>query len=468
MQAPAVVLADARPRGSHPLQPLPNAVNALALLLFALPLASSADVLTIPGEVHDALVVPGAGGGLQIHLVRTHKGRRQLLPVGGDKAQATPITVPAEVVAVDACAPFGLVLQDARGLTDTAGKRLLEGRPLLARPDPNALFVADLCSAGELRLPVAGGLLVRSVDGHTERLSFAHRARAYSGAVHRGLRPQRPYGMALSLYAPRQLDVDVNGDGRPDLVLIHESRIKTFVRLANGRLDPRGTERDFNRDLAAYGDDVRMLVGDADGDGRAELIIGVSAGAVPERSAALRVRSGARAFDGKIEELWSKGGLVAPLAASPGGLVVGFVDTSMVALGAALLTGEVPLAVYRGDGPELPLTAVVDVRRGRMAGSLPVVEVNLVGDSRPDLVDLGLPGRVAIHPATARGFAEDPSTEHRVPAFIHVVALPQTGRLVLIGEPGFARDRRGPLFKRTQVTLLDGKDRRASRGRFRR
>lgn len=431
---------------------------AIPALVALLPIAAAADVRTVPGEVHDAVVAPAAGRDA-VWVTRTLDGRRELVPLLADGGVGETLRVPSDVVSVDGCAPFGLVFQDARGLRDAAGKRLLEGRPLLARPDPEALFAADLCHDGELRLAVADGVFVRAKDGSLQRLRFLARARAYSGRVHRGLRPRRPYGMALSLYAPRLIDADVNGDGLDDLICVHESRVKVFLRGKDGRLSQKGRERDLARELSAPGDDVRVLAGDTDGDGKAELYVGVTAGAVPERSVAFRFTSGARPFDGAPKRLWDKKGLVAPLSASRRGLVVGWVDTSMVALGAALLTGEVPLTVTRGDGPELALTAVVDVRKGRMAGSLPVTVLDLDRDGTEDLIDLGLPGRAAVHPGTARGWLEEPVAEHKIPNFIHAVPLPGVRTLALIGEPGLARDRSSRAARylpRTQVTLITG------------
>jgi hypothetical protein len=441
-------------------------VIAPSALLLLLPFASAAFVLHVPGEVHDVIEAP-AGGDVQMWISRTRAGARELVPVLAGRRQGPPIRVAPDVVAVDACAPFGLVLQDGAGIVDAKGKRLLSGRPLLSNADPRALFRADLCRGGELRMPVPEGLRVRAPDGGTALLPFDHRARAYSGSAHRGLRPRRPYGMALSLYAPRLIDADTNGDGRDDLVCVHESRVKVFLRGADGRLQPRGHERDFATVLHASDADLRMLVGDSDGDGRAELFVGITKGAVPERSAAYRVRSKRRPFDGEPEQLWSKAGFVAPLAATKHGLVVGQVDTSMVALGAALLTGEVQLNVSRGDGPDISLTALVDVRKGRMAGAMPIVTTDLDRDGRRDLVDVGLPGRAAVHPGTARGFLAEPTAEHKIGPFVHIVSLPARHTLALVGEPELGRGRptddfgfelrsSAPAAPRTRVTLLTG------------
>lgn len=429
----------------------------------------------VDGDARDALFLPASeGDAAGIWVSRTSRGgKRELVLYSEGGAVRRVVPVPASAVAVDACQGLGLVFSDARGVIDHEGKRLLEGAVLLGVPDPGALYVAPLCgtggAAGELRVAVHGGILVRSKDGSVVTLPFAHRARAYSGKVHRGLRASRPYALALSLYAPHLLDADVNGDGREDLILVHEGRVGVFLRGADGKLTPQGA---VVRDLASRleGDevDVRVLAGDLDGDRKADIILSLTEGAVPERSTVQVLYADALAGGGSARTLWTRSGLAAPLGlvtrAKGRALVVGEVDTSLVALGTALVTGEVPLRVQlhgsaSGDRRQsssrpLSLKAQLDVRGGRMAGAMPVVSVDFDGDGREDLLDLGRPGRAALHPGTDGGFSASPVAEHSVAAFAHVVPLPTLPGVVLIGTPEKGK---------TRVTLLVGERTRASR-----
>lgn len=435
----------------------------------ALALASPTSFL-VDGDARDALFLAAPGedeGSLWVSRT-TRAGKRELVLVGPGGAVRQVVRVPAAAVAVDACAGLGLVFSDARGVLDAEGKRLLEGNVLLGVPDPGALYAAPLCGTGaaegELRVAVHGGILVRAKDGAVVTLPFSHRARAYSGKVHRGLRGSRPYALALSLYAPHLLDADVNGDGRLDLVAVHEGRVGVFLRGSDGKLTPNGA---VVRELTgALGDDVdvRVMTADLDGDARADIIISLTEGAVPDRSTVQVLSGDALAKGGRPQTLWTRTGLSAPLGVVTRGraraLVVGEVDTSMVALGAALFTGEVPLKVQlhesaaRGSsGKPLALKAQLDVRGGRMAGAMPVVSVDFDGDGREDLLDLGRPGRAALHPGTDAGFSPTAVAEHAVPAFTHVVPLPKLPGVVLVSNPEKGK---------TRVTLLSGERTRAS------
>ena len=68
-------------------------------------------------------------------------------------------------------------------------------------------------------------------------------------------------------------------------------------------------------------------------------------------------------------------------------------------------------------------------------GALPVVTVDLDGDGLTDLLDLGQPGRAALHRGTKTGFADEPSESWSIPRFVHVVALPRVRTVVLVGQP---------------------------------
>ena len=413
-----------------------------ALSLFALLATAPAPTVTVPGSAVDALYV--GGDAPEILISTAQGGRRRLVHLDArDLSTRASAAVPAGTLFFDACplpAAKGdqVVLADGSGLTDVDGDRLLEGRALFSVPDPSALLVSELCgksgdARGELRLPVVDGIAVKG-SGGARLLRMSHAGRAYSGRVHRGLRPERGYDAALSLYAPRSLDVDVDGDGDLDLALVHEGRLTVFARDGGQLSSAPLVSRDLASAVGAGDDaDLRVRLADIEGDRRVEAVVGVTRGAIPERSEAFVV-GGTAAFSSS-RPLWQREGLVAPLGVRGRLLVIAEVDTSLVSLSGVLLTGKVPLRVHVGEGPALALTARADVRAGRMDGAMPVVSVDFDGDGTLDLLDLGEPGRAALHPGTADGYTLDPSLRLEVPAFVHVVAMPQLPGVVLIGAP---------------------------------
>lgn len=416
----------------------------LALLtLLAHVTAAPAASVAIGGVATDALFVGGATPELWVSA--TQGGQRRVVRLDArDLSTRASVPVSAAALFLDACPLPGaqgdqVVLADASGLTDIDGDRLLEGRALFTVPDPGALLVSDLCgksgaARGELRVLVVEGIAVKG-RGAPRTLKMTHAARAYSGRVHRGLRPERGYDAALSLYAPRAIDVDADGDGDLDLALVHEGRL-TLFRRTDGVLEPAAQ---VNVDLAhavGAGDDadLRVRLADIEGDGRVEAVVGVTRGAIPERSEAYLISGGRKPF-ASARPLWRKDGMVAPIGARGRELVIAEVDTSLVSLSGVLLTGKVPLRVRVGDGAPLALTARADVRAGRMDGAMPVVSVDFDGDGTFDLLDLGEPGRAALHPGSAGGFELDATTVWQVPGFVHVVPMPQLPGVVLIGAP---------------------------------
>ncbi|MCC7109613.1 MAG: hypothetical protein IT382_10015 [Deltaproteobacteria bacterium] len=413
-----------------------------ALSLFALLATAPAPTVTVPGSAVDARYVGGEAP--EILISTAQSGRRRLLHLDArDLSTKSSAPVPAGTLFFDACplpAAKGdqVVLADGSGLTDVDGDRLLEGRALFSVPDPSALLVSELCgksgdARGELRLPVVDGIAVKG-SGGARVLRMSHAGRAYSGRVHRGLRPERGYDAALSLYAPRSLDVDVDGDDDLDLALVHEGRLTVFARDGGQLAAAPLVSRDLALAVGAGDDaDLRVRLADIEGDRRVEAVVGVTRGAIPERSEAFVV-GGTAAFSSS-RPLWQREGLVAPLGVRGRALVIAEVDPSLVSLSGVLLTGKVPLRVHVGEGPALALTAKADVRAGRMDGAMPVVSVDFDGDGTLDLLDLGEPGRAALHPGTADGYTLDPSLRLEVPAFVHVVAMPQLPGVVLIGAP---------------------------------
>lgn len=445
-------------------------------LALSLALASPSSFV-VEGDARDALFLPSSAGADEagVWVSRTsRRGQRELVLVDEQGKVRRTVRVPRGAVSVAACARRGLVFSDARGIVDDEGERLLEGPALLGVPDPSSLYTAPLCAdaaPGELRLAVRDGLRVLSADGSVVTLPFVHRARAYSGQVHRGLRGTRPYALALSLYAPHLLDADMNGDGRVDLVAVHEARVGVFLRGADGKLTPDGAVvRDLEGVLGGGDDvDLRVHVSDLDADGRADVVLSLTRGAVPDRSTVIVLSADALANPRAAEKArWQRDGLLAPLGVVRRGagrdLVLAEVDTSLTALGSALLTGYVSLEVRLYSlasrrGPSsvtrpLALSAQLDVRAGRMAGAMPVVSVDFDGDGREDLLDLGRPGRAALYPGGDSGFRAQPVAEHTVGPFAHVVPMPALPGVVLIGEPENGK---------TRVTLLKGERPRASR-----
>ena len=403
--------------------------------------------------------------------VGTSKGRHleRLFPSTGEGARLVAVPRTATFVAAcpDAAGVDVLQFVDDRGVVAADGARVLTTRPLTRVPDPAQLFVADLCPRalpGEMRLPVEEGVLVRAPDGATTTLPFDHRARAFSGRMHRGFRPARTYAAAVSLYAPRLYDVDVDGDGALDLVVSHEERMVVFPRRDGKLSKDLLVEIDLVRALGLKSvDDVdlRTLVGDVDGDRRADLVIGVTAGALPERSSTwlLSTARGGAPLGARAQVLDGEG-LIAPLAVvtrrGAPHVLFADVDTSMMSLGAVLLSGSVDVQTSLRDasgarrkGPVLG--AAVDVRRARMVGALPIADVDLDGDGVSDLFDVGIPGRAFVYRGTAEGYETSPAFELSVPTFEHIVSLKDERVIVLVGSP----DVRSSLAS-TRVAIVRG------------
>jgi len=456
------------------------ASSLLLLVSGALLALANPQIVSVEGEVADVLTRRTAAGTEMWASTLVTGGRRLtriLAPQGA--ADVETLRVPKGAVFVDACPPSaeqkavgdaGLSADefhfvDESGLVAEGGRRVIAARPLTSVADPSVLFVADLCPralAGEIRVPVSEGILVRARDSTTTTLPFDHRARAFSGRVHRGLRPARSYAAAVSVYAPRLFDVDVDGDGVRDLVVAHEERVVVFARRA-GRLDPKPlVEIDLMHALGenmSAEHDLRILVDDVDGDRRADMLVGVTTGALPERSSTWLLTSGTAPF-AQRSKLVDGTGLVAPIAVvvREGAPRVLFseVDTSMISLGAVLLSGSVDVKTAlreptgaRQSGPTL--AAAVDVRRARMVGALPIADVDLDGDGLSDLLDLGIPGRAIIYRGTSVGYESRPHVDLRVPGFTHVVSLPHERAIVLVGAPAGAGTRRT-----TEVAIVRG------------
>jgi hypothetical protein len=362
--------------------------------------------------------------------------------------------VPADALAFDWCGGR-VVFADDAGVVDADGRRLLEATPLLAVADPDKLLAASLCPRGgraagtgaggtsEVRLAVAEGIAVRDGDGPVHTLTMRHRARGYPGRLSRALRPERNYAMALSLYAPRLVDVDVDADGDLDVVAVQDDRALAWLRGRDGLAATPAVEMDLAALVRAGEDaDLRTQVVDIEGDGRAELVVGVVRGAVPERSEIWIASSGAAPFS-SVRRAVATDGFAAALDVRRGGrgVVVAAIDTSLVSLSTVLLTGRLEVRVRVDDAEPMILPAAVDVRGARLVGALPIVSVDFDGDGHEDLLDLGLPGVAALHLGRRGrgGFEASPAARWDVPGFQQAVALPAQRAIALIGAPEAGR-----------------------------
>jgi hypothetical protein len=434
----------------------------LAAALGAAPLTVSTTV--IEGEASDALV--GEGGGLLLTVAGPRRGLVRLTAKG-----AGPLTpAPKGAISVAGCGERGerLVFATADGLVDAKGTLLLGGQALFVLPDREHFYVAQLCgevpgTRDELRLVVREGLKVlRPGRGAARILAWTHTGRTYSGRVHRGLRPARPYGGASSVYAPHLVEGDVDQGGTPDLVAQHEGRLAVYLRGADGQLRTTpAAEVDLYAASGGAGGDLRVHFGDLDDDGRLDAVIGRAEGPLSERSTAWWLRSTKAGLLAGSTRLWDDEGLAAPLAVidrpraardphSGSAVLATALDTNLVAMGGVLLSGNlsVPLKLRRVTGPEQKLISArgpevgieLQVRRMKTSGALPLASVDLDGDGLTDLLDLGAPGEARVYRGTRQGFASTPEV-FDVPSFIHVVPLPAAGTVVLLGPPAKGKTR---------------------------
>jgi hypothetical protein len=366
-------------------------------LLLALALAPPAPVavreVNVPGEVVDVIDRPGDEALLSTH----HRGKRKLVPLAGRGT----IPAPGDAVFVDSCAGR-IVYATPAGLQDDAGVAL-PGDALFRVPDPARLFRAPLCSrAGELWLPTPDG--VKTPSGV---LRFPRAPRAYTGEGHGSLRG-RDYGAALSLYAPQLHEADLDGDGDLDVVMTWRRQAAAFRRGPKG-LEPKGARLPLPR---APGADLRFHVGDLDDDGRAELVVTALKGLIPERTQAWVMDE--VLTKPRTSKLWDRAGFTAPLSVD-GGLLLFHIDTSVVAMGAVLVTGKLPLVVERRTARgferllELEIAASVG---GGITGNLPAL-VDLDRDGDLDLVDTGA-DQARVYLQARGGFPKAPS--HAWPA----------------------------------------------------
>ena len=106
-----------------------------------------------------------------------------------------------------------------------------------------------------------------------------------------------------------------------------------------------------------------------------------------------------------------------------------------MALSGVVLTGKVPFELRRGDQALMTLPTVADVRAGRVDGALPVADVDLDGDGRLDVVDLGEPGR-AVWWRGDGGAGATSTSSLSIPRLDRAIGAPGLRRVVLIGRSG--------------------------------
>ncbi|HET8660593.1 MAG TPA: SpvB/TcaC N-terminal domain-containing protein [Micromonosporaceae bacterium] len=188
-------------------------------------------------------------------------------------------------------APAGLALRDPGvQLLDADG----DGRPdlLVSRPGLAGYFPLehDATWGRFRRYPQAPTFdlddpQVRLVDldgdGVTDALRagvrlecfFSDPGRGWTGPVlTRQETPETPDGMPrLTLADPRVKLADLTGDGLSDLVLVHDGDVQYFPNLGRGRWGERLRMAASPRLPAGY-DPRRVLLGDVDGDGLADLV----------------------------------------------------------------------------------------------------------------------------------------------------------------------------------------------------
>lgn len=423
------------------------------------------DQVQVEGSVTD--VVVGDGGLLISHVAR---GLRKLsrLDVRGVLSAGPPVAPSA--VAAGLCGD-AVFFVDERGLVDARGTVVIARAPLLPVPDAEVLLFVPVCpTPRERMLLVREGVVVVRLDDtgavvDEVLLAFAHRARGYTGGSARSLKGERPYAAALSLYAPWTFSFDADRDGDLDLVLVHEERALVFRRTKAGVLRGPAVERHLG-DLvgAPAGSDIRAHVG---GGG---LVVTASAGALPEQTVVATIVGAPDRPLSQVARRDVVSGLVVflappttplsstvaatrdcsgaldvscgPLARSApplppvGEPLLARIDTSLVALSGVVLTGKVPLELRRGSRSLMTLPTVADVRAGRVDGALPVADVDLNGDGRADVVDLGEPGRAALWQGDGAGGFEASSTSLAIPRLDRALGAPGLARVVLVGRAG--------------------------------
>ncbi|MDM5177476.1 SpvB/TcaC N-terminal domain-containing protein [Massilia sp. DJPM01] len=117
-------------------------------------------------------------------------------------------------------------------------------------------------------------------DGVTDAIRAATRLECYFNDPLQGWQPgtdhvrfveRRPDGFPASFSDPRVRWADMTGDGMQDVVLVHNARIDYWPNLGYGEFGPRVHMRNAPHLPLDY-DPRRLLIGDVDGDGIADIV----------------------------------------------------------------------------------------------------------------------------------------------------------------------------------------------------
>ena len=386
-------------------------------LALALALSTPVGTFALPGQLHDVFELPSS------ELIATFsdsRGRalRSLTPSGLGTRRA----VPSDALLVDGCSK-DVVFAKPSGLFNEKGDKLIDARAVFPVADPASLFVYPLCSKhvpNEYWLPTARGIEVSGPKGRV-LLKSKQKPRSYAGSDHRGLRAQRSYGAALSLYAPLLYEADLNGDGEVDLLTVHDSKAALFLR-KGGALATRALYADLNALTKAKGREVRVH------QRGKSLWVSLTLGTIPKKTTLVELRASESAL--KVVNAINVSGFLAPLQ---DGDWTFHVDTSVLAMGKVLMTQTLPLTLRNAaQNDVLSLSIDADLSRSRINGSFPRAGFDVDKDGINDLIDLGRNERVRVFRGRGSGFEKSAYIEEKVSSFSRVWAFKKG--LVLVGK----------------------------------
>ncbi len=387
--------------------------------------------------------------------------------VSGQRVAPRSVAIPDDAAYAAVCPGLGAGLLLAR--PDGLERLAPDGSVQLVSAVPGALPFAEqgdlvlieICpapgGAAPALLPTLGGAVVVSPGAPPRELRVPTRVHMASGLTFRGPRARRDLSLLTLLVHPRFFVGDLDGDGKPDLAAAVEEQLGIYPSAGESQtlvLGLRGIKQRREREGLV---DTRLV--ELTGDGVLDAVVTFQRGGSDTMKTSWRVFAGPLIGKrrGRILATVERPGLAAPLLFADVDLdgqvevVEPLVDTGILAMGKALITGDVPVAyrVHRFAGGQhrtsepLDIDQEVDFGRGtNLAGHPPLLGADLDGDGRGDLVALGSATQLALHPGRdgALPFAEDPSVEVDVPA---------TERAVLLRQ-----GRQGPPV----VLLLDEKD----------